>query len=670
MSTLFEADTADEPGEDDPLLVEWAADLAVRIREGETVDWKELASHHPERAEALRRMLPAFALMAGMGKSLDGEAACRDTISESTTGPVCLGDFRTVGVLGRGGMGVVYEAVQISLNRRVALKILPTGSADDPRRVKRFQLEAQAAALLHDPHIVPVYLVGPENGVHFYVMQLIDGRTLADLITELRCARDGEPKVGGTAGPAGCSPHFAAELGRQAALALHHAHQQGILHRDVKPSNLLVEKTGWLWVADFGLARIAGEGDQTSTGMLMGTPRYMSPEQTTGTRGVIDHRTDVYSLGATLYELITLRPAFESDDRLELLTRIVRDDPISPRQIDPAIPRDLETIVLTAMSKNPGERYASAMALADDLGRFLDGRPITATPSTFLDLIAKKTRKHRSVMITAACFAVLLVASVVGVLTISNHSLRLAKDRADLNALEADRHRRTAEQRELEADRHLKAFQLRQAKEALDKGQVERAQDILRAIPGNRGWASEDTDSGNMGFAERYLKRLASREIVKFSDRQAERVNCLALSTDGRMLATGDNDGTIRLRDPATGEVAMTLHGHGHDIWNLAFSPDGRLLVSVGSYHALPRPNCEVLLWKTDSGGLMGRLEGFSDRAFERMEFDARGEHLWEVSSVEDGRWRLASWDVATDPAHPRLTWSRFRKDQKATSRG
>ena len=479
------------------------------------------------------------------------------------------------------------------------------------------------------------------------------------------------------AAPVERSARFAAELGRQAALALHHAHAQGILHRDVKPSNLLVEKTGWLWVADFGLARISGEGDQTVTGMLMGTLRYMSPEQATGTRGVIDHRTDLYSLGATLYELITLRPAFESDDRLELLTRIVRDDPRPPRRIDPAIPPDLETIVLTAMAKDPGERYASALEMADDLGRFLDGRPIMARPSTFLDIIAKEARRHRSVVITAACFAVLLVASVVGVLTISNSRLRFtnmqlksAKDRADLNALEADRHRRTAEQREIEADRHLRAFQLRQAKEALDKGQVERTQDILRSIRASRGWASEGTDSASMGFAWHYLMRLASREIVKLSDRQAERVNCLALSTDGRILATGDNDGTIRLRDPATGEVAMSLRGHEHGIWNLAFSPDGRRLVSVGTSDIAPHPGCEILLWEIDSGRLMARLGALSDRILEQIGFDARGEHLWELSSVEGGPWRLGSWDVATDRSHPRLTWSRFSENARPPRAG
>ena len=183
-------------------------------------------------------------------------------------------------------------------------------SADDPRKLRRFQTEAQAAALLNDPHIVPVYLVGSENGVHFYAMQLIEGRTLAELISEYRLARETAARRharGVNLGP------LRGRVGpRRRRWLLHHAHEQGVLHRDVKPSNLLVECSGWLWVADFGLARILIGGDQTSTGVMMGTPRYMSPEQVIGSRGVVDHRTDVYSLGATLYELITLRPAFDA----------------------------------------------------------------------------------------------------------------------------------------------------------------------------------------------------------------------------------------------------------------------------------------------------------------------------------------------------------------------
>ena len=230
-----------------------------------------------------------------------------------------LGDFSLVRVIGRGGMGVVYEAVQKSLNRRVALKILPAACADDPRKVRRFLIEAQAAASLRHPHIVPVHLVASENGLHFYAMQYVEGRTLAEHIALLRRGRRATNSDALHTDSGLASPRTAALLGRQAALALHFAHQQGIIHRDIKPSNLLIDQSGCLWVSDFGLARIAGQADLTLSGAVLGTLRYMSPEQAAGSRAIVDHRTDVYSLGASLYELLVLGPAFDGFDHLDML---------------------------------------------------------------------------------------------------------------------------------------------------------------------------------------------------------------------------------------------------------------------------------------------------------------------------------------------------------------
>jgi serine/threonine protein kinase len=257
-----------------------------------------------------------------------------------------LGDFRILREVGRGGMGVVYEAVQISLGRPVALKVLPFAAALDARQLQRFKNEAQAAAQLHHTNIVPVYAVGCERGVHFYAMQLIDGQTLAAVIADLRQrAHEGEapadpqqtlayvpgPCPAAAAGqadtplaqalsterPTRSLAFFrtAARLGGQAAQALEHAHQMGIIHRDVKPGNLMIDGRGNLWVTDFGLAHIQSDSKLTMTGDLLGTLRYMSPEQALGQRVVVDHRTDVYSLGATLYELLTLKPAFDGRDR-------------------------------------------------------------------------------------------------------------------------------------------------------------------------------------------------------------------------------------------------------------------------------------------------------------------------------------------------------------------
>jgi serine/threonine protein kinase len=289
-------------------------------------------------------------------------------------------------------MGVVYEAEQISLSRRVALKVLPFAATMDPRQLERFHNEARAAAGLHHTNIVPVYSVGCERGVHFYAMQLIEGRPLSDFIRQFQqdAGRKGPSPAASadrttayappgaapcadtppaarhstlSAGPARGREYFrrVAEWSVQAAEALDHAHQTGVVHRDVKPANLLVDASGRLWVADFGLAHIQhGDAGLTLTGDLVGTLRYMSPEQALAQRVVIDHRTDVYSLGATLYELLTLRPVFDGADRQELLRQIAFEEPKPPRRVNKAVPAELETIVLKALEKNPADRYATA----------------------------------------------------------------------------------------------------------------------------------------------------------------------------------------------------------------------------------------------------------------------------------------------------------------------
>ena len=294
----------------------------------------------------------------------------------------------------------MYEAEQLPLGRRVALKVLPSAASLDPRQRQRFQVEAQAAALLHHEHIVPVYGIGCDQGIHFFAMQFIDGRSLREVIDSLRGVptlaeigdaehSNGTPTVKidpiqpTAARPTGSSLinrqhcQLVAQLGLQAALALEHAHEIGVIHRDIKPSNLLVDGREHLWVADFGLARLPHhDHDLTRTGDLVGTLRYMSPEQVRGERGIVDARTDIYALGVTLYELLTLRPAFAANDRHELLRLILDEEPARPRRLSGSIPRDLDTIITKAMEKEPSARYASARAMADDLTRFLADQPI------------------------------------------------------------------------------------------------------------------------------------------------------------------------------------------------------------------------------------------------------------------------------------------------------
>lgn len=330
-----------------------------------------------------------------------------------------LGDFRILREIGRGGMGFVYEAEQISLGRRVALKILPFAELLDERQLQRFQNEVRTAALLDHPHIVRIHAVGRERGVHYYAMQLIRGRNLAELISELQgttppgdLPSPGEPTAEAatpkatdlpSSSASSLSPasrrsrdHYRAlaQLGLQAAQALAYAHQLGIVHRDIKPSNLLLDARGQLYVTDFGLAMTAASSHLTITGDVLGTLRYMSPEQIQGQRPLVDHRTDVYSLGATLYELLTLQPAYEQTDRRQIIDRILYEPPPDPRRRNRTIPRDLARIVRQSMAKSADERYLSAEALADDLDRFLHGRPILARGPSLRHRLLKWGRRN------------------------------------------------------------------------------------------------------------------------------------------------------------------------------------------------------------------------------------------------------------------------------------
>ena len=290
-----------------------------------------------------------------------------------------LGDYRVLREIGRGGMAVVYEAEQISLGRRVALKVLPFAAAIDPKQRQRFQIEAQAAAQLHHAHIVPIFGLGYDHGIHYYAMQFVEGRSLAAILDELRSFNLAiATTVEKPTRPDREFCHNAARLGTEAANALDHAHGLGIVHRDIKPANLLIDPDGSLWITDFGLARYRSDLSLTHTGDMVGTLRYMSPEQALARRDVVDQRTDIYSLGITLYEQLTLQHAFDGRDHQELLRQIALDEPTLPHRLNPAIPRDLETIVLKAMAKEPSNRYTTAQELAADLRRFLEDKPIRA----------------------------------------------------------------------------------------------------------------------------------------------------------------------------------------------------------------------------------------------------------------------------------------------------
>ncbi len=470
------------------------------------------AGQRPDRQGFLAR----HAAIAGpLAKALEGlefirQAASHPDLNTGNAPPAAsdavldlspLGDYRMVREIGRGGMGVVYEAVQLTLGRRVALKVLPFAAALDPRHLQRFHNEAHAAAHLHHTHIVPVFGVGCDRGIHYYAMQFIEGQSLAALIAWLRReagkgagTEDGPPisASGSTnrlapspivppqaAGlaidqptgpleplPAGApaaetpppavfvtagssSPAFfrtVAQLGIQAAEALEHAHQSGVIHRDIKPGNLLVDGHGNLWVTDFGLAQFQGNARLTMTGDVLGTLRYMSPEQAQVQSGPIDHRTDIYALGATLYELLTLEPAFPGAEREEVMRRMAFEEPVRPRRRNPAIPVELETIVLKALAKEPSERYATAQELADDLRRFLEDKPIRARRPTLRQVVHQWARRHRGIVVTAGVAAGALLALLVAGLTYNYLSLKAAQDQIERAYNQEREHKRRAQQ--------------------------------------------------------------------------------------------------------------------------------------------------------------------------------------------------------------------------------
>jgi len=393
----------------------------------DTFDHRQWVRRYPQFASELNTLLDGCTQIDKVTAPLRAIAQSADLPAEEER----LGDYRIVREIGRGGMGVVYEAEQISLRRRVALKVLPFAAILDDRQLRRFENEALAAGSLKHPNIVSVYGVGCERAVHFYAMELVDGQNLASLISDLKAqveskastssAHQGLTDAAGLSQTTGPSPASSgtsafypavAKLCLQAADALEYAHQSGVVHRDIKPANLLVDGSGKLWITDFGLAQFHTETTLTLTGDFFGTLRYMSPEQAAGHRGKMDHRTDIYSLAATFYEAVTLRHAFQADDRQQLLRRIIECEPRPPRQINPAIPKDLETILLKALSKEPQDRYESAGELADDLRRFLEKKPIRARRSTSAERLWRWCRRSplTATLITAVGLLLLILA--------------------------------------------------------------------------------------------------------------------------------------------------------------------------------------------------------------------------------------------------------------------
>jgi WD40 repeat protein len=514
----------------------------------ETLNWQQSPSTPPDNA-----------LTAAPGQDSLGPGARQPAQS--------FADYELLEEIARGGMGIVFRARQISLNRPVALKVVLSGQLASEAEVQRFKAEAEAAANLEHPNIVGIYEVGEHEGQHFYSMKLIEGGSLGAKIAEL----PGDWKT-------------ATRLVAEIAHAVHYAHQRGILHRDLKPANILLDTEGRPHITDFGLAkRVGSDQGLTRSGAIVGTPSYMAPEQAAGKKGLTT-AADVYSLGAILYELLTGQPPFRAESHLDTVLQVLERPPVPPHRLRQDVPRDLETVCLKCLEKDPGRRYGSAQELAEDLERWLSGAPIRARRSSVWERGLKWVRRRPAAAALVAVSFVAFMAMVgLAVGLVYNDRLGKALGQADWQRGEAQRQQRRAETQELVARRYWYAADVSMAQGNWDRAQVARVQELLeRQRPGPH---QEDL----RGFEWYYLWRLIPPEKSTLRGHTGG-VRCVAFSSDGTTLASGsgvvDNPGLpgeVKLWDAATGKEKTTLVTETGEVLSLAFTPDGKTLATTSS---------------------------------------------------------------------------------------
>jgi serine/threonine protein kinase/WD40 repeat protein/Tfp pilus assembly protein PilF len=609
-----------------------------RYRRGERPSLTEYIDKYPELAEQIRDLFPALVVLEELG-SVEGPRTGFPTGMVPGKGrvPEQLGDYRILHEVGRGGMGIVYEAVQESLGRHVAVKVLCVPGLASATQRERFRREARAAAQLHHTNIVPVHGVGEQDGIQYYAMQFIQGQGLDEVLKEvkrLRCRKDPlpakslEPRADqsqslaqglltGLFDGAGASPSLppscklrtastaagsasgteltaqpeaqyfrsVAQMGVQVAAGLDYAHKHGILHRDIKPSNLLLDARGTVWITDFGLAKSEGTDELTHTGDIVGTLRYMAPERL---RGWSDPRSDVYGLGITLYELLTLRPAFEDANRSRLTEQITHDEPPRPRHVDRLIPRDLETIVLKATAKEPARRYHTAAELAEDLGRFLAGEPVRARRTGMWQRAVKWVRRRPAVAALLAVSATAAFSFLIGIL-VYNAKLAVALGNAQLNLEKA----RLAEQ---EKTRQLAIAHVREAQARRNSGLVgrrfESLESLTKAVKLFRGLGELDEER-TLELRNEAIACLALADLKRTKVSIPEPGWSQPCAFDPKLQYyvvhhTGDNhpenrdvnQGQLSLRRVADDQEIARLPGIGVRVVWAQFSPDSRYLAA------------------------------------------------------------------------------------------
>jgi WD40 repeat protein/predicted Ser/Thr protein kinase len=464
-----------------------------------------------------------------------------------------LGDYELLEEIARGGMGVVYRARQLSLNRIVAVKVVLHGPFANPDFVRRFRHEAEVTATLRHPNIVSVYEVGEYDGHHFLSMEYVEGQTLAELVRE-------QP----------LTANRAASYVKAIAEAVHYAHQHGVLHRDLKPANILLDGLDRPRVSDFGLAKVLGEdAELTAAGQILGTPNYMPPEQAAGDFSKVTAQSDVYSLGSILYHLIAGRPPFQGGTLTELLARVQTAEPLQPRQLNPGIPANLQSICLKCLRKEPERRYASAQTLADDLGRFLDQKPVLARPISVAERLWLWCRRRPTLAFLSLALAVAVLAGLAGIVW--------EWRRAEFHARGERIQRLAAEANAARIRLNLYAADVNRAAQAIkdgDYGLARSTLDSLRPVAG---------EPDLRGFEWRYLWNLSRGNQLATLPGHHWIVTCATFSPDGKLVVSGGMGGDVRVWAVATHSCLRAFNPDAFGIWSVAFTPDGQVLMMAGA---------------------------------------------------------------------------------------